>query len=434
MGRRDFMVSACGAASTLLAFNTANAAAGKIAGYFDVPDDAAFDSELASTVVGGNEFIFDVQSHYVDPAGGWSTELPRFAREFFSHIRGDSCDLTSPASYLNCLGPEQYIKDVFFDSDTDMIVLSFGPFGADGEPVTIEAADKMRRIVDSLEGTKRLLLHGRVKPTIPGDIEAMDELAEKWKISAWKTYTQYPEGGGYFLTDDAGLALIENAKRLGVRVICIHKGLPFDAGGDEYSTCVDIGKAAKAFPDVDFIVYHSGYVAGNPELPFDYGANRPGVDSLIRSLIDEDVGPHSNVYAELGSTWRFLMREPDSAAHALGKLFRYVGEDNILWGTDSIWYGSPQDQIQAFRSFQIAPDVRRRYGYPELTRERKAKVFGLNAARPYRVQAEEIRRHLAVDRIGKVKGSYAEVGSPDYRTYGPKSRREFLRFRNHHIG
>ena len=39
---------------------------------------------------------------------------------------------------------------------------------------------------------------------------------------------------------------------------------------------------------------------------------------------------------------------------AIGKLLKHVGEDNVLWGTDSIWYGSPQDQIQAFRTFQIA--------------------------------------------------------------------------------
>ena len=51
------------------------------------------------------------------------------------------------------------------------------------------------------------------------------------------------------------------------------------------------------------------------------------------------------------------MRDPDSAAHALGKLFKFVGEDNVLWGTDSIWYGSPQDQIQAFRTFQIADEL-----------------------------------------------------------------------------
>ena len=48
----------------------------------------------------------------------------------------------------------------------------------------------------------------------------------------------------------------------------------------------------------------------------------------------------------------------------------------MLWGTDSIWYGSPQDQIQAFRAFQISPEFRERFGYPEITPAIRAKVFG----------------------------------------------------------
>ena len=68
------------------------------------------------------------------------------------------------------------------------------------------------------------------------------------------------------------------------------------------------------------------------------------------------------MYAELGSTWRFLMRDPEQAAHGIGKLLKHVGPDNVLWGTDSIWYGSPQDQIQAFRTFQIAPEFREKHG------------------------------------------------------------------------
>jgi hypothetical protein len=71
-------------------------------------------------------------------------------------------------------------------------------------------------------------------------------------------------------------------------------------------------------------------------------------------VVENDAQKNGNVYAELGSTWRFLMRDPDSAAHTIGKLVKYIGEDNVLWGTDSIWYGSPQDQIQAFRTFQIS--------------------------------------------------------------------------------
>ena len=77
------------------------------------------------------------------------------------------------------------------------------------------------------------------------------------------------------------------------------------------------------------------------------------------------------------------MRDPTTAAHLLGKLLTHVGQDNVLWGTDSIWYGSPQDQIQAFRSFQIAPELIEAHGYPVLTPALKAKVFGLNGARVY---------------------------------------------------
>src|SRR5688500_7071341 len=47
ISRRNFLISACGAASTLLAFNAANAAAGKTGGFFDLPRDAALDPGLA---------------------------------------------------------------------------------------------------------------------------------------------------------------------------------------------------------------------------------------------------------------------------------------------------------------------------------------------------------------------------------------------------
>jgi hypothetical protein len=124
------------------------------------------------------------------------------------------------------------------DSDTDVMVLSFVPSTRDTEPVTIQAADEVRRLVDKLEGTHRLLLHGRVNPNQPGDLEGMDELHQRWGISAWKTYTQYgPHGKGYFLHDDVGIRFIEKARALGVKNICIHKGLPFGPRSYEHSQC-----------------------------------------------------------------------------------------------------------------------------------------------------------------------------------------------------
>ena len=143
-----FLTSACGAASTLLAFNAANAAAGRTGGFFDLPKEAALDLQLARAQVGParQEFILDVQGHFIDTPKG------------------------------NPKSAEVFLKDVFMDSDTDVMVLSFVPSARNAEPVTIQAADEVRRLVDKLEGTHRLLLHGRVNPNQPGDLEGMDEL------------------------------------------------------------------------------------------------------------------------------------------------------------------------------------------------------------------------------------------------------------------
>ena len=173
---------------------------------------------------------------------------------------------------------------------------------------------------------------------------------------------------------------------------------------------------------MNFIIYHSGYEAGTEEGPFDPARAERGVDTLIKSVLDNDIGPNGNVYAELGSTWRFVMRDPTTAAHLLGKLLTHIGEDNVLWGTDSIWYGSPQDQIQAFRSFQIAPPLVEAHGYPQLTPELKAKVFGLNGARVYGVEVPEQKKKTEVDPIGRKKAAYREQADADLRDLRPQDR------------
>ena len=158
-----------------------------------------------------------------------------------------------------------------------------------------------------------------------------------------------------------------------------------------------------------------------------YDANRrDGIDALCTSLRENGIAPGGNVYAELGSTWRFLMRDPEAAAHALGKLFVHVGQDNVLWGTDSIWYGSPQDQIQAFRVFQISDALADEHGYPRITPQLRAKVFGRNALKVYKVRDEVLKKHLPRDRVAHERDEYRERADPSFLTHGPKTRREFL--------
>src|SRR5258708_9459960 len=175
-----------------------------------------------------------------------------------------------------------------------------------------------------------------------------------------------------------------------MKTIAVHKGLAFGPRSYEHSTCVDVGRVAKLYPDVNFLTYHSGFVTEKAEGPYD-PARSDGIDAIVASLAGNGVKPGSNVYAGLGSTWRFLLRDPDSAAHALGKLFKACGEGNVLWGTDSIWYGSPQDQIQAFRTFQIAPQLRDKHGYPEITPDLRARVFGRNALKVYAIPDDVLK-------------------------------------------
>jgi hypothetical protein len=131
------------------------------------------------------------------------------------------------------------------------------------------------------------------------------------------------------------------------------------------------------------------------------------------------------------------MTQPDAAAHVLGKLLLHLGEDRILWGTDSIWYGTPQDQISAFRAFEIPRSMQDAYGYPELSKQAKAKILGLNAAEAYGVDVEATRCAIRDDDVSMAKRAIEADPSlrrPSYRRAGPQGRREFLRYLRLHEG
>jgi hypothetical protein len=71
VGRRAFLQSLCGAATTFLTLNKAFAAVGNTGGLFDIPEESAFETAAAAETLAGDEFIFDVQTHMVDPTGAW---------------------------------------------------------------------------------------------------------------------------------------------------------------------------------------------------------------------------------------------------------------------------------------------------------------------------------------------------------------------------
>ena len=214
---------------------------------------------------------------------------------------------------------------------------------------------------------------------------------------------------------------MQRAMDTGVRIVCAHKGLTGgpNTGWDGPSSPRDIGPAAKAFPDINFLAYHSGYEprdGDQEEGPYSEETAHVGTNRLITSLKDAGIGPGGNAYAELGATWFLLMAHPREAAHVMGKLLSEIGEDNILWGTDCVVLGgSPQPMIDAFRAFQIPEEYRQLYGYPQLTPTAKEKILGLNAARLYGMDPKQVRAATRNDDLAWVKAAmeeYSAKGTP----------------------
>jgi hypothetical protein len=138
------------------------------------------------------------------------------------------------------------------------------------------------------------------------------------------------------------------------------------------------------------------------------------------------------------SAYAFLYGRTNSAYSVVH--LKFMGTDRIVFGSDSVWYGSPQWQIDAMWRFQIPEDLRKKYGYPELTEEAKRKILGLNSAKLYGINprqqfkpvpkdyekrmAPELRRIMELpaqtgDNLSKIKEQYVALGvEPDNTRYG----------------
>jgi predicted TIM-barrel fold metal-dependent hydrolase len=163
---------------------------------------------------------------------------------------------------------------------------------------------------------------------------------------------------------------------------------------------------------MNFVVYHSG---------FEY------LDDLCE-LKRTEIPDLDNVYAELGAIFASAVTNGVNAVgDLLGKLINAFGADHVIWGTDSIWYGTPQWQIEALKTFQMPAELIEMNGYPEITDQIKAQIFGLNAARLYGVDVNAVRCTLPSDLLAQAKAVYPEVAQPSLRQYGFKTRREFFK-------
>lgn len=472
MERREFMASTMGMATTLAVINqigtgcsnledkgltmdggtTAATGAESEVPYLIPPEAMCEDLGIFD----GDEFIFDVQTHSFDD-GEWREKFPFHANSIETPAPF-TCD---EVDQLDCYDKDHYGELMFVDSDTTMSVITSWPGTTCGGtvrtlcglPLSNEGMAELRDWINSKAMSQRVLNQIQVMPNdrIEFQKEVMTMAHEELGAASWKAYpawrnavgSQYGAGEGYFLTDDIGRDFIEHGMSLGLNNFAIHKGLPILDFDMEHNQPHDIGPAAREYPDANFVVFHSAISAGTnryldaDRVPYDPDEINPtGVNQLIRTVLENDVA-NKNVYGELGTTWAIISTDPTAAQHTIGKLLKYLGENNVVWGTDSILNGSPQGQIESFRRFQISVEYQDRYGYPEITDEIRRKIFGLNAAKVYRIDpdAERCKANASIfaDIKRKTDAKFGKRRWTAKKPMAPRTPKEFMAYAKREI-
>jgi predicted TIM-barrel fold metal-dependent hydrolase len=401
-------------------------------GTFTVPEPS--DVAACEHALAGDEFIVDVHTHHVMPDGPWVKQAP----ESVQLVLGMAPQCAA-SNQLECADRAAYLHDLFLASDTTVAVLSDVPNSGPDAPIPFPDALGTQQLAAQLavRGAPRVLVHNVIAPNF-GDLhqrlDEMEATARSGKVAAFKVYTAWgPNQHGFSLQDPAiGLPVLQKAHDLGVRVFVAHKGLPlvnFDAA---HNTPDDIVAVSRVFPDMQFVVFHGAWNKNHVEGPYDPNASL-GIDTFLRALDVHGVPPNSNVWVDLGTVWREVLRNPTTGAHTLGKLLKRVGTHRVLWGTDAIWYGSPQSQIQAFRAFSISSEFQDRYGYPALDAAAKARVLGLNAADLFHLDPHATRCALASDPLSTARTTAAHLRGDGAlpaatRPNAPVNRRDMLQW------
>ena len=422
LSRRDFLQRSGGIATSLLAMNAV------FGHFFDVLPVEAADPSAFRERTGDPFFIFDVQLHYVsagyDPGNAEAGRKGAVPKQALLGLRRQSRrlnpKLASDSGTLADLAWENMVKEVFLDSETAIGLISTPPGPYPEEAVVppkemTHIRDEINRVTQS----RRMLAHGLITPQLgQADLDFMDRQAATLKVDAWKGYTGAAPKGfdrGWFVDDEKiAYPMLERARKLGVKRICLHKGLPLGPVAD-YNHPRDLIKAAKDFPDLDFVAYHAGLLSVSAT---SQSAEVPWTSDFCRMKQKEP--SIKNIYMELGSTFgQLATTNPTACAHLLGQVIATFGADHVLWGTDSIWYGTPQWQIEAFRRFEIPDALIEKHGYAPLTRPVKEQIFGLNAARLFGVDVNAKRNEIPSDYLTRIKMSYLEEGpAPSHRWYG----------------
>src|SRR2546425_2214776 len=383
-----------------------------------------------------------------------------------------------------------FIKSLFLDSQMTVGLLSnitgFLPVFVSGEEpknindarsIEVLTADQtagVRDFVNKLAGSQRLYAHGLLYPGTANLFEIQRQIDHN-KPDAWKGYCvslaakQLTDPAGasmkqWRLDDEQGMyptfqlirkdQVILRHERPAFGNICVHKGFaPTADDTPQNGNPEDLPKAARDWPTFNFIIYHScifPVLFYNPDplanLLSAHPVLREGVPDIRWTTRFAQLSRNlNNVYAEVGSTFAStIITFPSVWAHIIGQPHKNMGSNRVVFGSDSLWYGSPQWQYEAFWRFQIPEQLQEKWDYPQIKDADKRNIIGLNSARLYHVSSTIPKEFGAIaqdwesklpadlaslktllefphasDNISKMRQRYlAEGATPDHKRYG----------------
>jgi uncharacterized protein len=431
LDRRRFFQTAAGMAASFVAMNEVYGP------LFDVSKAEAATPAMAQERANAlkDQFIMDMHTHFLRD----DTRIMNFvAMRSAVGKAGWNKDLAEKEQTIEDLKFGNYMKEIYLDSDTKIALISSAPSEIEHDWfLTNEMMAAAREKVNKEAGSRRMFSHIIFTPGRPGWLDQLDaglalkpESCKGYTVgdNTHKELAKYP-----WRMDDEKVAYkgYEKMVAAGIKNVCVHKGLfapsvekqfPQLAG---FAGVADVGQAAKDWPQLNFIIYHSAYrhVGGDPAVAL-AEFERTGRILWTSDLADipAQYGVN-NVYGDVGQLFATtLVSQPRVCAALMGTLIKGLGVDRVNWGTDAVWTGSPQWQIEGLRRLEIPEDMQKKYGYAPLGAADgpvKTAIFGGNNARLYNIEPKKAMLDVKHDRLASIKTEYEKNGAePSHTRYG----------------
>lgn len=288
-----------------------------------------------------------------------------------------------PEIFTNDTPAEAVARTLFLESDTDMAVHhqlrldSWFHDGLVGEARNREIAAKW---------PNRFISYIGVDPTQPQDkyLSDLKRLRDRLPSAVGlKLYPHQMDPYRFWRADDPKvMKLFEEAQKLGLKVVAIHKALPNGNVPMAPYKVDDLDIAVDAFPGLKFEIIHAGM-----------------------AFLEETawaVARYPNVYANLEVTSSLLYKAPGWFEEILAFLMFWGGPQKVLWATGSV-LAHPQPLLERFWNLKFSDATMHKYGLPQITDNDKKMILGGSYAAMMGLDIAKLRAAVADDEFAQAR-------------------------------